>query len=210
MGGAVADIAAGGPLAYDGPFWQRQAPGNFVAKAARNGIPALMWLGWNDLVTTGGPNLYTEFQNAAGHRPIYSPMTPGQRVTGRDQIVIGPWNHCFGIDQSLELEPAGGRLVAAPGADTWPLTQGRLWRFNCAETRAASGEVLVLPAGERCRAYRWPRDAPEAAVLSPPTRLAGAGLPLRPPDRSEATRRTELGAHTPAGCPGKRGHPPAA
>jgi uncharacterized protein YjlB len=27
------------------------------------------------------------------------------------------------------------------------------------------GEVLVLPAGERCRAYRWPRDAPEATVF---------------------------------------------
>lgn len=28
-----------------------------------------------------------------------------------------------------------------------------------------AGEVLVLPAGARCRAYRWPRDAREAAVF---------------------------------------------
>jgi uncharacterized protein YjlB len=27
------------------------------------------------------------------------------------------------------------------------------------------GEVLVLPAGQRCRAYRWPRDAPQATVF---------------------------------------------
>jgi hypothetical protein len=27
------------------------------------------------------------------------------------------------------------------------------------------GEVLVLPAGTRCRGYRWPRDASEAAVF---------------------------------------------
>lgn len=27
------------------------------------------------------------------------------------------------------------------------------------------GDVLILPAGERCRAYRWPRDAPGATVF---------------------------------------------
>lgn len=27
------------------------------------------------------------------------------------------------------------------------------------------GDVLVLPAGVRCRAYRWPRDAREATVF---------------------------------------------
>ncbi len=29
----------------------------------------------------------------------------------------------------------------------------------------SAGEVLVLPAGERCRAYRWPRDAAEATIF---------------------------------------------
>jgi hypothetical protein len=29
----------------------------------------------------------------------------------------------------------------------------------------SAGEVLVLPAGARCRAYRWPRDAREATVF---------------------------------------------
>lgn len=27
------------------------------------------------------------------------------------------------------------------------------------------GEVLVLPAGTRCRAYRWPRDSSEATIF---------------------------------------------
>jgi uncharacterized protein YjlB len=27
------------------------------------------------------------------------------------------------------------------------------------------GDVLVLPAGQRCRAYRWPRDAPRATIF---------------------------------------------
>lgn len=29
----------------------------------------------------------------------------------------------------------------------------------------AAGNVLVLPAGCRCRAYRWPRDAVEATIF---------------------------------------------
>lgn len=29
----------------------------------------------------------------------------------------------------------------------------------------AVGDVLVLPAGTRCRGYRWPRDASDAAVF---------------------------------------------
>ena len=29
----------------------------------------------------------------------------------------------------------------------------------------AAGDVLVLPAGCRCRAYRWPRDAAEATIF---------------------------------------------
>jgi len=29
----------------------------------------------------------------------------------------------------------------------------------------SGGDVLVLPAGCRCRAYRWPRDAAEATVF---------------------------------------------
>jgi hypothetical protein len=57
------------------------------------------------------------------------------------------------------------------------------------------GEVLVLPAGERCRAYRWPRDTSEATVLSPPTQLAGTGPPLRTPDRPGVTRRTAPAAY---------------
>ena len=27
------------------------------------------------------------------------------------------------------------------------------------------GQVIVLPAGERCRAYRWPRDAGDATIF---------------------------------------------
>lgn len=43
------------------------------------------------------------------------------------------------------------------------------------------GDCLILPAGTRCRAYRWPRDRPEAAVFVAMYPSAGAGgTPGRP------------------------------
>jgi uncharacterized protein YjlB len=47
--------------------------------------------------------------------------------------------------------------------------QGQLkFEFEAAEREdlvLAAGDVIVLPAGERCRAYRWPRSAREATVF---------------------------------------------
>jgi hypothetical protein len=47
--------------------------------------------------------------------------------------------------------------------------QGKLkFEFEAAEREdlvLAAGDVIVLPAGERCRAYRWPRSASEATVF---------------------------------------------
>jgi hypothetical protein len=43
------------------------------------------------------------------------------------------------------------------------------------------GEVLVLPAGKRCRAYRWPRDAREATVF-----VAAYPAGRRPPGAAHA------------------------
>lgn len=34
-----------------------------------------------------------------------------------------------------------------------------------ADLTLGPGQLLVLPAKTRCRAYRWPRDAPEATVF---------------------------------------------
>lgn len=49
------------------------------------------------------------------------------------------------------------------------VVQGRLkFEFespDLADSVLDVGDVIVLPAGERCRAYRWPREAPEATVF---------------------------------------------
>jgi len=47
------------------------------------------------------------------------------------------------------------------------------------------GDVLVLPAGARCRAYRWPREAREATVFVAAYPATGLGRPLRTPDKQE-------------------------
>ena len=41
------------------------------------------------------------------------------------------------------------------------------------------GEVIILPPGERCRAYRWPREASEATIFvaAYPTGQTGGARP---------------------------------
>ena len=101
---ALPNMLGGGSLAYDGPYWQQRTVAGYVARAAANNVPALIWLGWNDVVTSGGPNVYSEYQNAYAHRPADGPMSPAQPATGRAQLVIGPWTHCQGVSDDLELE----------------------------------------------------------------------------------------------------------
>jgi uncharacterized protein len=128
------NMLGGGSLAYDGPYWQQRTVANYVVRAAANHIPALIWLGWNDLVTSAGPNVYSEYQNVYTHRPALGPMSPGQRATGDAQLVVGPWSHCEGVSDPLELEwydtwlkhePTGMADTTTPihayenGAKTW-------------------------------------------------------------------------------------------
>lgn len=54
-------------------------------------------------------------------------------------------------------------------ADLIVVLQGRLnveFESDSHDDRVVGpGNVLVLPAGVRCRAYRWPRDASEATIF---------------------------------------------
>jgi uncharacterized protein len=117
------DIAAGGEKAYLRDWWKARNAGPYAKRIVDNGIPALLWSGWNDLFAQGSMELYAQFQNAYAGRPVDSPMAPGQRATGRYQIVVGPWAHATGIDQAIELrwfdtwlrgEPTGMADTAAP------------------------------------------------------------------------------------------------
>ena len=99
------NILSGGPEAYDTSYWQqRTTTPSLVAQIVRNGIPALLWTGWNAPDNIGSLAMYAAFQNTWLGRPYYAPMETHQPTTGRYQIVVGPWGHGQGLDESIELE----------------------------------------------------------------------------------------------------------
>jgi uncharacterized protein YjlB len=66
-------------------------------------------------------------------------------------------------------EPIDPDWFSSPAVDLMLVVQGRLKvEFESpdhADRVLDVGDVLVLPPGVRCRAYRWPRDAPSATVF---------------------------------------------
>ncbi|HET6964454.1 MAG TPA: CocE/NonD family hydrolase [Acidimicrobiales bacterium] len=101
-----AETLSGGPTAFDGNYWQDRAPSRVLANIVANGIPAYLVGGEFDIFQRGEPLNYAGLQNAWANRPTGAPMEPGQAVTGRYQLVDGPWEHLNGssvdVDQ-LEL-----------------------------------------------------------------------------------------------------------
>jgi uncharacterized protein YjlB len=71
---------------------------------------------------------------------------------------------------SKQDEPIDQAWFSSQEIDLLLVLQGQLkFEFEAAERAdlvLAAGDVIVLPAGERCRAYRWPRDASEATVFA--------------------------------------------
>lgn len=96
-----ADMLRGGPAAYDGKFWKERRRESALPAIVRNRVPALMLSGYDDLWTGGALEAWTQLQNLYFGRPQFSPMRPGQKVTGRYQVIIGPWEHGAGIDHAL-------------------------------------------------------------------------------------------------------------
>lgn len=97
------NITAGGDKAHRGDWWQLRDVRPYAKRIVQNRIPALLWSGWNDLFSQGSMELYAQFQNAYAGRPVDAPMAAGQQASGRYQIVVGPWAHATGIDQTIEL-----------------------------------------------------------------------------------------------------------
>jgi uncharacterized protein len=106
------NILTGGAEAYDGPYWQARNPQTVLARVAANHIPAYMVGGEFDIFQNGEPLNYAELQNAWAHRATTAPMAPGQRTTGRYQLIVGPWEHLNG--SSVDVEP-----LELEWFDTW-------------------------------------------------------------------------------------------
>jgi uncharacterized protein len=101
------NIVTNGSEAYDGSYWHHRQPSALLHHIVANHIPAYLIGGEFDIFQRGEPMNYAGLQNAFDGRPSLRPMTPRQRVTGRYQLIDGPWEHLNGssVDvDSLELE----------------------------------------------------------------------------------------------------------
>jgi putative CocE/NonD family hydrolase len=109
---ATANILGGGDEAYDGSYWQARNPQNIIQRVVANQIPAYLLGGEFDIFQHGEPINYAELQNAWARRGVTAPMLPGQRTTGRYQLIDGPWEHLNG--SSVEVDP-----LELEWFDTW-------------------------------------------------------------------------------------------
>jgi putative CocE/NonD family hydrolase len=105
--GITRKILLGKSQAYDEKYWRARAPQTMLRRIVRNRIPAFMVGGEFDIFQHGEPLDYAALQNGWAHRRLTAPMSPHQRVTGRYQLIDGPWEHLngssVGVDK-LELE----------------------------------------------------------------------------------------------------------
>jgi putative CocE/NonD family hydrolase len=103
----TAKILGGKGPAYDEKYWRARAPQTMIRRIVRNRIPAFMVGGEFDIFQHGEPLNYAELQNGWRHRGVTRPMRAHQKVTGRYQLIDGPWEHLngssVGVDR-LELE----------------------------------------------------------------------------------------------------------
>ena len=94
----TADAASGGDTAYDGPFWDTMRPNDVLPKIVENGVAVFLVGGWHDAFQRGAPLNYAVLQNAAAGRPVGAPMEPGQPLSDRIQLMMGPWYHVSDLD----------------------------------------------------------------------------------------------------------------
>ena len=89
----IADAVAGGETAFDGPFWDALRPGMVLPGIVANDVAVFLVGGWHDAFQRGAPLNYAALQNAFAGRPDESPMQPGQPVSERLRLLMGPWYH---------------------------------------------------------------------------------------------------------------------
>ncbi len=90
---SLVDIVTGGENAYDEAYWQERNPGRLLDRIVGNDISVFLVGGWRDLFQRGAPLNYSGLQNAAAGRQAWAPMSLDQPVSGRYQLLMGPWYH---------------------------------------------------------------------------------------------------------------------
>jgi uncharacterized protein len=87
------NILLGDDRAYDEDWWKARAPEGTLAGLVSKRIPAFLVSGWHDVFQGGGLANYAALQNLFRDRAPGDPMKPHQPVTGRYQVLYGPWYH---------------------------------------------------------------------------------------------------------------------
>lgn len=107
FGPLVTEARVGGDAAYDGPFWDSMRPDLVLPEIAANKVAVFLVGGWHDAFQRGAPLNYAALQNACSDRPVHAPMQPGQELTDRIRLMMGPWYHVSAYDglriQDLQL-----------------------------------------------------------------------------------------------------------
>jgi len=98
FGPLVAEARTGGDAAYDGPFWDSMRPELVLPEIAANNVAVFLTGGWHDAFQRGAPLNYAALQNAYAGRPANAPMQPGQPLTDRIKLMMGPWYHVSDYD----------------------------------------------------------------------------------------------------------------
>ncbi|TMD03324.1 MAG: CocE/NonD family hydrolase [Chloroflexi bacterium] len=174
----LTNLLQGGDLAYDGGYWAARRPRSVLGAIVANRIPAYLVGGWRDIFQRGEPLNYTGLQNAWAGRPVEAAMRPDQPVTGRYQLLMGPWYH-GNVGQGVNLT-----LLELQWFDTW--LRGEPTGVDRTPTPLHIYEV----GGDRyVEASHWPlRQAhPERLYLSQgrtgvaPWSLNDGGMTVAPP-----------------------------
>lgn len=87
------DVLTDGPRRFDGPYWQERAPQRVLQRIVDNGVAVYQVGGLYDVFQRGVPLNYSGLQNAFAGRPVHAPMAVDQPVSGKYQLLFGPWTH---------------------------------------------------------------------------------------------------------------------
>ncbi len=180
---SVANTESGGDQDYDGAYWAARNPANVLSKIVSDGIPAFLVGGWYDLFQRGEPLNYAGLQNAWDHRPVGAPMRADQPVTGRYQLMMGPWYHLT-AGQGVDLH-----RIQLEWFDTWlrgePTGMGQsrtpLHLFQLGANRWTDAATWPLPQAQATTYYLSSGPSGSSApstndgTLSPGRPTAGSG-----------------------------------
>jgi putative CocE/NonD family hydrolase len=185
--GITAKILAGGPEAYDQKYWKARAPQSMLRRIARNRIPAFMVGGEFDIFQHGEPLDYAELQNAWRHRGVHKPMRAHQKVTGRYQLIDGPWEHLNGssvdVDE-LELEwfdtwlkhRHTGMAHTKTPLHYYDLGNGKFRNTTTFPLAGAKPHRLYLDAGNRLRNHKVRQAGSDSIVWTSSGSLCGRSI----------------------------------